>query len=349
MNEKQRRLLAAADAQILGYGGTTTVARALGMSKNTISRGREELKTEAFQSSQVRIRKPGGGRKPGVNKDPGLLNDLDQLIDPFTIGDPESPLRWICKSVRKLSQELNTMGHKTSNRMVAELLKAMHYSLQANKKTREGDSHPDRHAQFEYINTNVKSHQEKNQPVISVDSKKKELVGNLKNNGREWRPEGYPEEVLMYDFLSQSEGRVCSYGVYDQADNSGWVIVGIDHDTAAFAVESIRRWWFMMGKVRYSQATRLIITADGGGSNGARVRLWKTELQKLSTELGLEISVFHYPPGTSKWNKIEHCLFSFITQNWRGKPLINHEVIIKLIASTRTKSGLTVQASVKGL
>jgi Rhodopirellula transposase DDE domain len=349
LNEKQRRILGAIEAQILGYGGTSRVAKATGLSRNTVAAGTIELdkgKTEDIALLKQKIRKPGGGRKKTIQKDPGLKADLERLIEPVTRGDPESALLWTCKSVRRLADELMKMGHQTSHRMVAELLDKMGYSLQANRKTIEGGSHPDRDAQFEYIHQKVKQFQKQCQPVISVDTKKKELVGNFKNQGREWRPKGSPEEVLIYDFEGLGSGKVTPYGVYDLSQNKGWVSVGVDKDTAAFAVESIRRWWKTMGHKVYPRAKRLLITADSGGSNGSRIRLWKIELQKLSNETGLSISVCHFPPGTSKWNKIEHRLFSFISQNWRGKPLISHEVIVNLISSTATKTGLQVECEI---
>jgi len=347
LNEKQRRLLAAAEAETLGHGGVSMVARATGLSRNTVVAGRLEIRE---QSSLVikeagRVRSPGGGRKKTVQKDPTLEKDLETLIEPATRGDPESSLRWTCKSVRKLAGELNRMGHTTSHRMVAELLKHMGYSLQANRKTIEGSSHPDRDVQFEHIYTKVKAFQAERQPVISVDTKKKELVGNYENEGREWQPKGQPEKVLVHDFGSLGEGKVNPYGVYDLIQNTGWVNVGVDHDTAAFAVESIRRWWLTMGNQVYPEASHVLITADSGGSNGARLRLWKTELQKFSDDTGLSVSVCHFPPGTSKWNKIEHRLFSFISKNWRGRPLVSHEVIVNLIASTTTIKGLRVSCA----
>jgi hypothetical protein len=343
LNEKQRRVLAAAEAETLGHGGVSLVARATGLSRNTVVAGRHDIREPGASTKEAgRIRSPGGGRKKTVHKDPTLENDLEALIEPATRGDPESALRWTCKSVRKLASELNRMGHKTSHRMVAELLKHMGYSLQANRKTVEGSSHPDRGAQFEHIYEKLKAFQQEGQPVISVDTKKKELVGNYKNGGQEWQPKGQPEEVLVHDFESLGEGKVSPYGVYDVVRNTGWVNIGIDHDTATFAVESIRRWWFTMGSQAYPGASALLVTADSGGSNGARLKLWKTELQKLSNEIRFSISVSHFPPGTSKWNKIEHRLFSFISQNWRGRPLISHEVIVNLIASTTTAKGLRV-------
>jgi transposase len=288
-----------------------------------------------------RLRQPGGGRKKIVVQDRFLLQDLEKLVEPVTRGDPESPLRWTCKSVRKLAEELQRQGHRASYRLVARLLHELGYSLQANRKTREGSSHPDRNAQFEHLNGTVKSFQRRGQPVVSVDTKKKELVGDFKNAGREWAPQGNPEQVRIHDF---GRDRVSPYGVYDQTRNEGWVSVGVDHDTASFAVESIRRWWRWMGRKAYPHARQLLITADAGGSNGARVRLWKVELQRLADETGLQITVCHFPPGTSKWNKIEHRLFSFISQNWRGQPLRSHEVIVNLIANTRTEHGLKVRA-----
>ena len=347
MDERMRRLFAAAESLTIGYGGVSVVSRATGVSRRAIDAGIKELKhTRRVGKSGVaedgRVRKKGGGRKKHVMKDRALEGDLERLVDPVTRGDPESPLRWTCKSVRKLAQELQRLDHKVSHTLVAELLQAKEYSLQANSKTLEGASHPDRNAQFEYISDKVKRYLGSKQPVISVDTKKKELVGNFKNGGRELQPKGSPEKVRVHDFKIKELGKVAPYGIYDIGQNSGWVNVGTDHDTAAFAVESIRRWWRMMGHAEYSEARRLLITADAGGSNGARVKLWKVELQKLADESGLEISVCHFPPGTSKWNKIEHRLFSFITQNWRGKPLISHEVIVNLIAATTNKGGLRV-------
>ena len=343
MDERMRRLFAASEAQSLGSRSISRVARATGVSRRAIRQGLAELRTEPTSSPGAeRIRKPGGGRKRTASIDGTLLADLERLVEPVTRGDPQSPLRWTCKSVRRLSAELNAQGHCTSHRMVAELLHELHYSLQANSKTLEGGHHPDRNAQFEHLNQAVQTQLAAAQPVISVDTKKKELVGDFKNGGREWRPQGSPEQVRMHDFLIPELGRANPYGVYDLADNAGWVSVGVDHDTAAFAVESIRRWWHGMGQPRYPDATQLLIVADGGGSNGSRVRLWKVELQKLADELGLIVAVCHLPPGTSKWNKIEHRLFSFITQNWRGKPLISHEVIVNLIAATTNQNGLKV-------
>src|SRR5215469_10634428 len=344
LDERTRRLVAAAEAQALGFGGVTAVARASGLSRGTVIGGIAELKTAPKAARSHRIRRKGAGRKRTVDRDITLKRDLEALVEPVTRGDPESPLRWTCKSVRQLASELKRAGHPTSHRMVAELLHAMDYSLQANRKTLEGASHPDRDAQFHHINSKIREFQAASQPVISVDTKKKELVGNFKNQGRELRPKGDPEKVRVHDFVIPELGRAAPYGVYDVTQNMGWVSVGVDHDTAAFAAQSIRRWWDSMGAAAYPQAKKLLITADSGGSNGVRVRQWKLELQKLADETGLEITICHLPPGTSKWNKIEHRLFSFISQNWRGKPLISHEVIVNLIAATTTKTGLQVHA-----
>ena len=342
LNERLRRLYAATEAQALGYGGISAVARATGVSRQAIANGLKEL-AAPDAATALRIRRAGGGRKRADTKDATLLHDMEQLVEPLSRGDPESPLRWTCKSVRKLADELNHQGHQVSHELVANLLKELGYSLQANRKTREGTAHPDRNAQFEHINAEVQAFQSAGQPVISVDTKKKELVGDFKNGGRELCPQGEPETVRVHDFVIPELGKVAPYGVYDVTHNLGWVNVGIDHDTAAFAVASIRRWWQLLGQPRYPGAQRVLITADGGGSNGSRVRLWKIELQKLADESGLEISVCHLPPGTSKWNKIEHRLFSYISQNWRGKPLISHAVIVNLIAATTTKTGLKVR------
>jgi hypothetical protein len=341
VDERVRRLLVAAEAESIGYGGISLVSRETGVSRRAIARGIKEIQ-ESSELPVSRVRKDGGGRKKTVETDPTLKTDLEGLIEPATCGDPESPLKWTSKSVRKLTAELNAMGHKTNRSTVAELLHEMEYSLQANKKTIEGTTHPDRNAQFEHINSTAKEYLAEGQPVISVDTKKKELVGRFRNAGREVRPKGDPEKVFVHDFIIPELGRAAPYGVYDIAQNVGWVSVGIDHDTSAFAVETIRRWWYSMGQQTYPNAKRLLITADSGGSNGSRVKLWKLELQKLADETGMEISVCHLPPGTSKWNKIEHRLFSFITKNWRGKPLISHEVIVSLIAGTTTETGLKV-------
>ena len=340
LDERGRRLVAAAEAFAAGYGGIAAVAMATGVAPSTIGRGLKEL---AQDEPSERIRRPGAGRKRTIFKDPTLLPDLEALVEPTTRGDPQSPLRWTCKSVRRLAQALQAQGHEVSRTLVAHLLNQAGYSLQANRKTTEGDSHPDRDAQFGYINTQVTTALAEQQPVISVDTKKKELVGDFRNNGREYRPQGNPEEVRVHDFLIKELGRAVPYRIYDLAANSGWVSVGVDHDTAAFAVNSIRQWWRTVGRARYPDATRLLITADGGGSNGSRVRLWKRELQKLANELGFDIVVSHLPPGTSKWNKIEHRLFSFISQNWRAKPLVSYRVIVELISATTTKTGLTVR------
>ena len=343
LDERTRRLMVAAEARAIGFGGITLVARATGVSRDTISRGLEELDS-ATSPPAGGVRRPGGGRKKTVDVDPTLREDLEKLINPTERGDPESPLRWTSKSLRHLAKELKLLGHQTSHRMVAEILHDLGYSLQANRKTLEGSSHPDRDAQFEHINGQAQEYFATSDPVISVDTKKKELVGEFKNGGREWRPQGMAERVKVHDFVDPDLGRAIPYGVYDLAANSGWVSVGVDHDTSSFAVETIRCWWSSMGCERYPGAERLLITADGGGSNGVRSRLWKVELQKLADEIGIPLSVSHFPPGTSKWNKIEHRLFSFITQNWRGKPLVSHEVIVNLIASTTTEKGLRVQA-----
>src|SRR6202045_4865342 len=347
LDERGRRLVAAAEAFAVGYGGIAAGAMATGMAPSTIGRGLREL---AQDEPSERIRRPGAGRKPAICKDPTLLPDLEALVEPTTRGDPQSPLRWTCKSVRRLAQALQAQGHEVSRTLVAHLLNEAGYSLQGNRKTTEGDSHPDRDAQFGYINTQVTTALAEQQPVISVDTKKKELVGDFRNNGREYRPQGNPEEVRVHDFVIKELGRAVPYGIYDLAANSGWVSVGVDHDTAAFAVNSIRQWWLTAGRARYPEATRLLITAKpapakagGGGSNGSRVRLWKRELQNLANELGLDITVSHLAPGTSKWNKIEHRLFSFISQNWRAKPLVSYRVIVELISATTTKTGLTVR------
>lgn len=347
MDERGRRQWAAAEARELGRGGVTAVARATGLSRTTITAGLRELDLPAKQRAveAQRVRRPGGGRKPLTERDPALLAALESLIEPVTRGDPESPLRWTCKSTRRLAQELTRQRHPIGVNTVAGLLKGAGYSLQANRKTREGGSHPDRDAQFQYLNAQVRRGLERGQPVISVDTKKKELVGDFRNGGREWRPRGEPEPVRVHDFMDKTLGKAIPYGVYDILHNQGWVSVGIDHDTARFAVNSIRRWWEKMGRRRFPGAKELLITADGGGSNGSRSRLWKLCLQELADELRLPLRVCHFPPGTSKWNKIEHRLFSFITQNWRGRPLVSHQTIVNLIASTTTRAGLTVKAA----
>lgn len=347
LNERLRRLFAATEAKVLGRGGVTKVSTATGISRRAIHVGLEELEKKTLGEESAlnpeRVRKKGGGRKKIVEKDPKLKEDLERLLESTTRGDPESPLRWTCKSLRTLTEELKAQGHKVSYPVVGDLLHQLDYSLQGNVKTLEGSQHIDRNAQFEWINTQVQETMKANNPVISVDTKKKELVGNYKNNGRTWRPKGSPEKVEGHDFIGDL-GRANPYGVYDLANNDGWVSVGTDHDTASFAVETIRRWWKNMGQERYPKASELMITADGGGSNGSRLRLWKLELQRLANELRIAIRVSHFPPGTSKWNKIEHRLFSFISMNWRGKPLISHEVIVNLIASTTNKAGLKVHA-----
>ena len=343
-DERVRRLMLAAESLAIGRGGQVAVARATGVSRAMIQRGIREVMQPELQAPKGRIRRPGGGRKAMVVIDPTLRDELERLVEPTSRGDPESPLRWTCKSVRKLAAELTARGHQTSHRMVADLLHDLGYSLQANQKTLEGSQHPDRNAQFEYLNGAVQQQLWAGEPTISVDTKKRELIGPFKNGGRELRPTGEPEQVLTHDFIIRELGRVTPYGVYDVAQNDAWVSVGVDHDTAAFAVESIRRWWWSMGSAVYPKATRLLITADAGGSNGYRLRLWKLELQKLADETGLEIAVCHFPPGTSKWNKIEHRLFSAITQNWRGKPLVSHEVVVNLIGATTTTTGLTVKS-----
>lgn len=342
LNERTRRTVAAAEALAIGRGGISAGSRATGVSRQAIRQGIKELQ-EQRGTNEGRLRRQGGGRKKTEKKEPSLREDLERLVEPVTRGDPQSPLRWTCKSVRKLAEELQRMGHHISYQLVSELLHDLGYSLQANRKTREGGEHPDRDAQFEHINAEATAFLASEDPVISLDAKKKELVGDFKNPGREWRPQGDPEQVRVYDFPIPELGRATPYGVYDQGCNTGWVNVGIDHNTAAFAVESIRRWWDALGRQQYPGAKRLLITADGGGSNGSRVRLWKWELQQLADETGLAITVCHLPPGTSKWNKIEHRLFAWISQNWRGKPLVSYAVILKLIAATTTKAGLTVQ------
>ena len=344
LNERSRRLWAATEAKAIGHGGIALVERAIAISRSTISRGIKELESAQKRMGASHIRRPGGGRKKTAQKDTTLRTDLEALVEPSVAGDPQSPLRWTSKSLRKLSAELQAMGHATSHRMVAELLVEAEYSLQANRKSvEEGNRHPDRDGQFRYINEQVRRFQRIRQPVISVDTKKKELVGDFKNAGREWRPKGEPERVRVHDFLIKENGKVAPYGVYDITRNAGWVGVGIDHDTASFAVRTIRRWWQVMGRARYPQAKELLITADSGGSNGARVRLWKWELQKFANATGKAITVCHLPPGTSKWNKIEHRLFSYISMNWRGRPLVSLATIVSLIASTRTKGGLRVR------
>jgi transposase len=343
LDERTRRLLAAAESLSIGRGGISAVSRATGISRPVIRQAITELNDPA-PLPLGRVRRSGGGRKKLADKDVTLRLDLENLLEAATRGDPESPLLWTSKSVRQLTAELRRMKHKLSHQVVANLLHRLGYSLQANRKTKEGSSHPDRNAQFEHLNGKVKWSLSRQQPVISVDTKKKELVGDFKNGGKQWRPKGDPEPVRVHDFVDPEFGRATPYGIYDLGSNSGWVSVGIDHDTAEFAVETIRRWWRSMGKPVYPEAKRLLITADAGGSNGSRLRLWKLELQKLADETGLRIAVCHFPPGTSKWNRIEHRLFSFISQNWRGTPLRSFQTIVNLIAATTTATGLTVHA-----
>jgi hypothetical protein len=342
LDERSRRRFAAAEALAAGRGGIAAVARATGIAPSTIGRALREVRAGEMLDPG-RLRRPGAGGKPRIETDASLLDDLRALIEPDTRGDPQSPLLWTSKSLSKLAGALCAMGHRIGRTLVGELLHKLGYSLQANRKTREGASHPDRDAQFHYINDRVKAALCAGEPAISVDTKKKELVGDFKNGGREWHPQGAPAQVRVHDFIIPELGRAVPYGVYDIADNTGWVSVGIDHDTATFATNAIRDWWRQMGRERYPDATRLMITADGGGSNGSRVRLWKLELQQLADELHMPITVCHLPPGTSKWNKIEHRLFSFITANWRGKPLVSHKVIVELIAGTTTDAGLKVR------
>jgi Rhodopirellula transposase DDE domain len=344
LDERGRRTLAASEALTVGWGGISLVARATGLARATIGLGVKELRGTVAVAAPGRVRRSGGGRKKTVAKDPSVLADLERLVEPTARGDPQSPLRWTCKGVRKLAATLGQLGHQVSHQWVAAALEDLGYRLQANRKTREGGDHPDRDAQFAHINATAQAYLAAGDPVISVDAKKKELVGDFKNGGREWRPKGQPEEVRVHDFKIPALGRVTPYGVYDLAANAGWVSVGIDHDTAAFAVATIRRWWEQSGRTRYPAATRLLITADGGGSNGSRTRLWKREVQHLADDTGLAITVSHFPPGTSKWNKIEHRLFAYITQNWRGQPLVSYAVILSLIAGTTTSTGLTVQS-----
>jgi hypothetical protein len=342
LNERQRRLTAAIEASLLGRGGITRVAQLSGLSRRAIHKGLKEL--EAGPLEPGRVRRAGGGRKKLSVQDPSILKDLETLVDPSTRGDPMSPLRWTCKSTRELAGALQKLGHHVSQPVVGKMLKELGYSLQANAKKIEGARHPDRDAQFQYINEQVKKFMQAGQPIISVDTKKKELVGPFRNNGREYQPKGKPEEVRVHDFVDPALGKAIPYGVYDVGRNLGWVNVGCDHDTSAFAVESIRHWWSAMGSIEYPEATLLLICADGGGSNGYRVRQWKAELQRLADESRLEVTACHLPPGTSKWNKIEHRLFSQISMNWRGRPLVSHEVIVELISATRTRTGLKVQA-----
>jgi Rhodopirellula transposase DDE domain len=342
LDERQRRLVLGAEARALGHGGVTAVARAAGISAVTVSRGVDEV--EAGGKPLGRTRRPGGGRKPAAESDPDLGPALLALVEPGSRGDPGSPLRWTTKSLRRLQAELAVAGHRASAPTVAKLLRAEGFSLQANAKTIEGAQHPDRDAQFRYLNDHAVDHIGTGDPVISVDAKKKELVGQFKNGGREWLPRGQPERVNVHDFMDKQLGKAIPYGVYDIAANAGWVSVGTDHDTAEFAVATIRTWWRKVGSAAYPAASRLLITADGGGSNGYRTRLWKIELARLAEQTGLTVTVCHLPPGTSKWNQIEHRLFSHISMNWRGRPLTSHEVVVNTIAATTTRTGLTVDA-----
>jgi transposase len=349
LDEHARRMWAAVEARAMGRGGLSRVAEATGLSRVTIRAGLQELAcadtASGLQAPPERVRRRGGGRKPLSLHDPHLLHTLETLVDPVTRGDPMSLLRWTCKSAAQLAAALRAQGHPVSERTVNRLLHDLGYSLQSNRKTLEGSTHPDRDAQFQYINRRAKAFQQRSQPVVSVDTKKKELVGQFRNGGREWYPRGQPEEVEGHDFPSKTLGKVIPYGVYDEATNTGWVSVGVDHDTAEFAVETVRRWWRHMGSRVYPKAKRLLITADGGGSNSSRCRLWKVELQRLADETGLRISVCHFPPGTSKWNKIEHRMFCHITENWRGRPLVSREVVVNLIGHTTTTKGLVIRSA----
>jgi Rhodopirellula transposase DDE domain len=356
LDEATLRLWAAAEAQSLGRGGVSTVAKVAGLSRTTIYAGLAEIearrKTVGARAKAAvapvvpskRVRAPGAGRKKLVDLDATLLADLDALVEPTSRGDPTSPLRWTCKSTTRLAEELARQGHQVSQRTVCELLGQLNYSLQSVRKAREGSHHPDRDAQFQHIAKTVSQYQRQHQPVISVDTKKKELIGDFKNAGREWQPAGQPEKVRVHDFIDPELGKVAPYGVYDVTANVGWVSVGIDHDTAEFAVHSIKRWWLEMGRPLYRKAKRLLITADCGGSNGYRVRLWPLQLQRFADEHGLTVQVCHFPPGTSKWNKIEHRLFCHITNNWRGRPLLTRQVVVNLIGSVSTEQGLRVRA-----
>jgi Rhodopirellula transposase DDE domain len=343
LDERGRRCWAAAEALALGYGGASAVARATGLARNTIAAGIREAQA-APRLAPHRVRRPGAGRKALAATDPGLPSALDALVDPATRGDPEAPLRWTCKSTRRLAAELTRQGHPVSPRTVARLLRAAGYSLQANRKTREGAHHPDRNAQFAFINRRVARYQRRGWPVLSVDTKKKELLGDFRNGGREWQPEGRPERVRVHDFMDKELGKAIPYGVYDVTRNRGWVSVGVDHDTARFAVAALRRWWQRTGAVDFPRAPGVLITADGGGSSGSRNRLWKVALQEWADESGWSVAVSHFPPGTSKWNRVEHRLFCHITSNWRGRPLVSLEAVVQLIARTTTEAGLVVEA-----
>jgi transposase len=348
LDERTRRRWAAVEARAIGRGGITRVAEATGLSQTTIRAGFRELASQSTSDTHnvtgERLRRPGGGRRALVAQDPGLLKALEALVDPVTRGDPMSPLRWTCKSAARLATELQKQGYQVSERSINRLLHHLGYNLQSNRKTVEGKQHPDRDAQFQHINQRVQAFQRQRQPVVSVDTKKKELIGQFRNGGREWAPKGQPEPVEVYDFPDKELGKVIPYGVYDMVTNTGWVSVGVDHDTAEFAVETIRRWWYHMGSSVYPRAQRLLITADGGGANGSRNRLWKVELQKLADDIRLRIAVCHFPPGTSKWNKIEHRMFCHITENWRGRPLVSREVVVNLIGHTTTRTGLEIHS-----
>ena len=346
-DERLRRRWAAVEARLMGRGGIACVAAATGLSRTTIRTGLQELdakQTADAEPDAVRLRRPGAGRKPLTARDPKLAQALERLVDPVTRGDPMGPLLWTCSSAARLATELAAAGHPVSERTVNRLLHELGYSLQANRKTLEGAQHADRDAQFKHINRRVRAFQRLRQPVVSVDTKKKELVGDYRNGGREWRPQGQPERVKVHDFVDKELGKAIPYGVYDVTNDTGWVSVGEDHDTSAFAVETLRRWWLRMGSAAYPEAKRLLITADGGGSNSSRSRLWKVELQKFADASELSISVCHFPPGTSKWNKIEHRMFCHIAENWRGRPLVSREVVVNLIGHTTTKQGLTIHS-----
>ena len=346
LDERARRLWAATEARALGRGGTARVAEATGMSRVTIAKGLREL--EAGVEASDRQRSPGAGRKRAEDRDPGLTKALERLVDPATRGDPSGPLRWTSLSARRLGEALRERGHRVGERTVNRLLHDMGYSLQSNRKALEGRQHPDRDAQFNHINRRAKAFMRSRDPVVSVDTRKKELVGDFRNGGREWRPSGSPEKVRVHDFKDAELGKAIPYGVYDVAADAGWVSVGADHDTASFAVETLRRWWRRMGSARYPTARRLLVTADAGGSNGSRSRLWKVELQRFADESGLKVSVCHFPPGTSKWNKIEHRMFCRITENWRGRPLVSREAEVNLIAATTTRKGLSIRSELDG-
>lgn len=346
LDERGRRVWASAEADALGYGGQSIVAKATGLSRMTLYSEKIGAAQSGLVGSRKRVRKGGGGRNKLTEQEPMLLSALEGLVEPTTRGDPGNPLRWTCLSTRQLAAALKQPGYRIGRQTVACFLDKLGYSLQGTRKTKEGSSHPDRDTQFRYIHGQVEDFQRRGQPVVSVDTKKTELVGDCRNSGREWRPQGDPEPVRVYDFLDNALGKVNPYGVYDPAANTGWVSVGVDHDTAEFAVETLRRWWEKMGCARYPGATELLVTADGGGSNGVRVRLWNVALQRFADQTGLRISVCHFPPGTSKWNKIEHRMFSHISMNWRGKPVISHEVIVNLIAATTTRTGLKIEAEI---